>query len=177
MRIQLQSRIRLGQRGSRGLGSTFSRGYCFAEVLISTAILGFVGTSLYTAFAFGFYVVQSTRLDLRATQILVQKVEGIRLLNWTQLLDTNQYLLPTFVEAYDPAGLANSCAGTIYAGKISSRIPTAAEVPDAYRTNMRTITVSIYWTNYNGAKPIPQMRQMQTRVARSGMQNYIWGAQ
>ena len=41
---------------------------------------------------------------------------------------------------------------------------------------MRTITVTVYWTNYNGAKPIVHQREMQTRVARNGMQNYIWGA-
>ena len=55
-------------------------------------------------------------------------------------------------------------------------MPAGGDLPEAYRTNMRTITVTVYWTNYNGAKAIVHRREMQTRVARNGMQNYIWGA-
>ena len=61
-------------------------------------------------------------------------------------------------------------------GQVTASVPAAGELPEAYRTNMRTITVSLSWTNYNGAKPIRHQREMQTRVSRNGMQNYIWGA-
>ncbi len=67
-------------------------GYTFAEVLVASAILGFVATALYGAFSAGFCVIQSTRENLRATQILVQKLEAVRLFTWSQVADTNNYL-------------------------------------------------------------------------------------
>ena len=55
---------------------------------MAAAILGVVATSLYGAFTAGFFVIQSTRENLRATQIMVQKMEAIRLLTWSQVGDT-----------------------------------------------------------------------------------------
>ena len=151
------------------------KGYTLAEVLVATAILGFVSTSLYGAFSAGFCVIQSTRENLRATQIMVQKMEAIRLFTWSQVTDTNNYLKSTFVAPYDPLGVTNNCAGAKYTGYVTASTPATGDLPDAYRTNMRTITVTLYWTNYHGAKAIVNQREMQTRVARNGMQNYIWG--
>ncbi len=152
------------------------RGYTFAEVLVSAAILGFVSTSVYGAFSAGYCLIQSTREDLRATQIMVQKTEAIRLFTWSQICDTNNYLKPVFVEPYDPLGATNKSGGAQYTGYVSASMPAAGDLPEGYRTNMRTITVTVYWTNYNGGKPIMHTREMQTRVARYGMQNYVWGA-
>jgi len=143
---------------------------------VAAAILGFVATSLYGAFSAGFCVIQSTRENLRATQILVQKMEAVRLFTWSQVADTTNYLKATFTEPYDPLGITNNCGGAQYTGYVTASLPAAGELPEAYRANMRTITVSLYWTNYNGAKAIVHQREMQTRVARNGMQNYIWGA-
>jgi hypothetical protein len=152
-------------------------GYSFAEVLVATAILGFVATTIYAAFAAGFCVIQTTRENLRATQIMVQKMEGIRLLTWSQIGDANRYL-PPFTERYDPLGASTNAGGANYTGYVLSSVPTTADLGGAdYQTNMRTITVTVYWTNYNGAKRIVHKREMQTRVARNGLQNYIWGGQ
>jgi hypothetical protein len=169
--------------GSRSLATGLSptrlgvrtKGYTFTEVLVAAAILGFVGTSLYGAFSAGFCIIQSTRENLRATQILVQKTEAIRLLTWSQICDTNNYLKSPFFEAYDPLGSTNNCGGPQYTGFVTATEPTSSEVPPSYRTNMRTITVTLYWTNYLGSKPVVHSRDLQTRVARNGMQNYIWG--
>ena len=61
-------------------GPQAETGYTFAEVLVGVTILGFVAASLYSAFSAGLGVIQATRENLRATQILVQKTEAIRLL-------------------------------------------------------------------------------------------------
>ena len=152
-------------------------GYTFAEVLVAGAILGFVATTLYGAFAAGFCVIQTTRENLRATQIMVQKTEAIRLLTWSQVCDTTNYLKPFFFESYDPLGATNNSTGARYTGYVTASVPTAADLPgaDNYRTNLRTITVTVYWTNFNGPKRIVHTREMRTRVARNGMQNYVWG--
>ena len=158
---------------SRARASCPKGGYTFAEVLVAAAILGVAATALYGAFAAGFCVIESTRENLRATQILVQKMEAVRLLTWSQINDTNNYLTPTFTADYDPLGTTNRCGGVKYRGYVSASTP--ADLPEAYRANMRTITVTFYWTNYIGAKTIVHTREMRTRVARNGMQNYIWG--
>jgi hypothetical protein len=116
------------------------------------------------------------RENLRATQVMMQKMEAIRLFKWSQINDTNNYLKPMFVERYDPQDPSKNNRGASYTGYMQARVPNPGVLPEAYRTNMRTITVTVYWTNYNGSKPIVHKREMETRVARNGMQNYIWGA-
>jgi type II secretory pathway pseudopilin PulG len=170
----MRIRLKLKRGSALERASRCEKGYTLVETLAAAALLGFVATSLYGAFAAGFCMIQSTRENLRATQIMVQKLEAIRLLTWSQVGDTTNYLKSTFTEVYDPLGAANSCAGAKYTGYVTAS--ACADLPDAYRENMLTITVGVYWTNYNGAKPIVHQREMQTRVARNGMQNYIWGA-
>jgi len=36
--------------------------------------------------------------------------------------------------------------------------------------------VTVSWKTANGGKAVVHHREMQTRVTRNGMQNYIWGA-
>jgi prepilin-type N-terminal cleavage/methylation domain-containing protein len=146
-------------------------GYTLAEVLFAVVILAVIACAFYAGLSSGFAIVQSTREDLRATQILTQKVEALRLCRWDQLTNFASF---TFQDTYDPFG-ANS-SGTVYSGTIITN--AAAAIPDtaAYKANMRQLTVTISWTNFNGLQPLPHSRQMQTYVARYGLQNYIWGA-
>jgi len=172
----MRIRLKLKRGSAPERASRCETGYTFVETLAAAALLGLVATSLYGAFAAGFCMIQSTRENLRATQIMVQKLEAVRLLTWSQVGDTTNYLKSTFTEVYDPLGVTNTCGGAKYTGYVTASVPAAGDLPEAYRMNMRTITVGVYWTNYNGAKPIVHQREMQTRVARNGMQNYIWGA-
>ena len=88
MRTRLKSKRTVRADSVSGQRNRSTAGYTFAEVLVAAAILGFVATSLYGAFAAGFCVIQSTRENLRATQIMVQKMEAVRLLTWSQVGDT-----------------------------------------------------------------------------------------
>ncbi len=141
---------------------------------MAAVIVGGMIISLYACFSSGFAAMQATRENLRSTQIMLQRLEAVRLFTWKQVQDTNNYLKPIFTDSYDPLGRTNNTAGTAYTGFVSNSIP--ADVPGDYRNNMRTITLTVYWTNYSGNKQIVQSRQMETRVARYGMQNYVWGA-
>src|SRR6185436_18315970 len=86
------------------------------EAVIAALVVGIMTVSLYAGFSSGFTMMRSTREDLRANQILVGRLESLRLYRWDQLQDTN-YVSRSFTEYYDPSGLTNSSAGTIYAGK------------------------------------------------------------
>jgi len=145
------------------------RAFTIAEVLVAVFVLGIAAMSLYAGFASGFMLVDSSRQELRATQILTQKAEALRLCSWSSL--TNFPI--TFTELYDPTTTNNG--GTVYVGSISTNIPTVIPVTSGYRSNMCMATINLYWTNYNSTQRIVHSRTSQTLVARYGIQNYIWG--
>ncbi len=150
--------------------------YTLAEVLLSVFVLGVMLISLYGGFSAGFAVVQLARENLRATQIMMQKMETVRLLKWSQLLDTANYLQPTFLDYYDPSSTNVQSAGAIYQGNVTLTAAAISGFP-AYSINMREITVTIYWTNYPhglSGTPIVRTRTMQTLAAQYGMQNYVY---
>ncbi len=150
--------------------------YTLAEVLVGLLLIAVVAISLFAAFSAGFAVAGLQREDLRATQIMMRKLEGIRLCTWNQL--TNP--IP-FTEPYDPTA-TNNAVGSIYAGTLYTNPATGLIGPTTYANNMRLVTVTITWTNYSlgttnssFGRPVVRSRTMQTFVARYGIQNYIWG--
>lgn len=62
--------------------------YTFAEVLVAILIVGLMAVSLFGCFFSGFAILQCGRENLRATQIMLQRIEAIRLFTWQQVLDT-----------------------------------------------------------------------------------------
>jgi len=149
---------------------TNTSAFTLADVIVAVFVLGTIGGSFCIALSSGFCVLQNTREDLRATQIMMQKVEAIRLCTWSEL---NNF---SFQETYDPLSSTNQSAGAKYFGNVS--INPAVSVPNSasYSPNMCQVTVNLTWTNYNLSVPVVHNRQMQTHVARYGLQNYIWGA-
>ena len=145
--------------------------YTFLEVIVAVFVVGIMMVTLYGGISLGFSIVNSAREELRATQILVRKTEAIRLMTWSQLLDSTNYVRPTFTEVYDPVN--TNSPGTIYAGRIG--LSTSTNLPDAYPTNMRVVTISVSWTNYSNRIMTIRTHRMETRVARYGIQNYVWG--
>src|SRR5438105_4364427 len=74
--------------------------FTMAEVMVAIFVLGVATLSLYAGFATGFMLVDSAREELRATQILTQKAEALRLCSWSSL--TNCPI--SFSEQYDLPG-------------------------------------------------------------------------
>ena len=148
------------------------RAYTIAEVLVGIVVLGILTVSLFGAFSSGLAVAQLTRENLRATQILTQKQEALRLLTWSQ--GANPALATTeFTDWYDPAGTSNDSSGACYHGFVSvSNAPAA--LPADYAGNVRMVTVTLYWTNtiHGSSNVLVRSRQAQTLVARYGAQNY-----
>jgi prepilin-type N-terminal cleavage/methylation domain-containing protein len=160
-----------GLAGKQGLFLVGQRAFTLAEVLVAVFVIAVVTLSLYAGLGTGFMLIDSAREDLRATQILTQKAEAIRLCTYSSLSNCPI----SFVERYDPSNTNNSMTGTTYSGTITTNVP--AQIPDtaAYKTNMCLATITINWTNYYGKPTAAHSRTMQTLVARYGIQNYIWG--
>ena len=135
--------------------------------MVAVLVVSIAVVSLYTGVSSGFALVKLAREDLRATQIMLQKMEAIRLYTWSQITDANYFSTNNCVTYYDPADQANGSGGVAYT--VSTAIST--ETPAAsYSPNMRRVTVQVSW--FSGTTN--RRREMSTFVARYGMQNYIY---
>jgi len=143
-------------------------GYSLTEVLVAVMVLATIAIAFYAALSAGFTIVQSTREDLRATQILVQKTEAIRLCTWDQLANFS------FQEPYDPMTVTGN-RGTVYTGTVTTNQASSIPEEATYKGNLRLVTLTVSWTNLTSGRPVAHTREMQTQVARYGLQNYIWG--
>jgi len=144
--------------------------FTIADVVVAVLVLGIITGAFYTALSSSFFVVQSTREDLRATQIMMQKIEAIRLCTWDELTNFS------FQEIYDPLSTNTQSAGSVYFGTVTIGAATNVSSTASYYPSMDLVTVNLLWTNSYGGTLVPHSRQMQTHVARYGLQNYIWGA-
>lgn len=167
-----------------------STAFTLVEVLVGIALLGVVVTALYSGMTYGLARTQITREEMRATQVMLEKMEQLRLYRWHQVnynFDPDEpedptdpfdpedphlagdeivpFIIPTtFTEPFTP-GETNAGALT-YHGTFSI---TNAPVTEIYSNGLRLITVSVTWTN--GTKV--RTRQMQTLFAKYGLQNNI----
>ena len=148
--------------------------FSLAEIMVTVFLLAVATLSLYAGFATGYMLVDSTRNELRATQILTQKAEALRLCSWSSL--TNFPI--SFVEQYDSTnnGISTVAAGTIFVGTVSTNTPSAIPDTCAYKANMCAATITLFWTNVYGKQVVVHSRSLQTMMSRYGIQNYIWGA-
>jgi hypothetical protein len=104
--------------------------------------------------------------NLRATQIMLEKLETIRLYTWEQINGSNSYVIPrTFTNYYQESATTHS--GLAYTGALTI---APCPLPVSYSSEMRLITVSITWPSSHRL----QSKQMQTMVARLGLQNYVY---
>lgn len=155
--------------------------YTFAEVMVAVAVVAVMVVSLYLGISSSFAIIQRTRENLRATQILVQRVETVRLYTWDQLRNVSSpaRFQTNFSDVYDPlAGTNGTGGGVTYHGNIQVTVPPPASVLPvsvSYRGDVALVSVSLRWTNKTGIKVLPHERQFQTLVAKSGMQKYVYG--
>src|SRR6266404_6096892 len=120
--------------------------YSIVEVLVGAAVFGLGFVSLLAGIASSFSLTQLAREDLRATQIMLERMETIRLYSWDQIMGSNSFIIPTlFTNAYYPVGLSTS-SGIYYTGQVS--ILSASNLAGAsYSNQMRSVQVSLQWTS------------------------------
>jgi len=139
--------------------------FTLPEVLIAAALIGISSLALFTGFRQSFNVIEANRENLRATQILQEKMELIRLYTWDQV--TNAGFIPaTFTDTFDPTGGTNT-DGVTYTGTV---IVTNAPITETYSNDLRLVNISLSWTNGSTA----HTREMTTLVSHYGLQNYIY---
>jgi type II secretory pathway pseudopilin PulG len=146
------------------------QGFTLVEALFAMGMAGIMFTALYCGLAFGFKLVKMARENSRATQIMVEKMETIRLYTWTQV--TNPAFIPSaFTNAYYSVNGTNS--GVLYLGRISvTNCPVGAtNAGSSYASNMRKVTIQLNWGTLGNTN---HTRIMSTYVTRNGLQNYVY---
>jgi type II secretory pathway pseudopilin PulG len=135
--------------------------FTLVENLVSMAILGLSMLSLCGAFSFGFRLIRVTQENVRADQILVEKLETIRVYDWSHV--TNSSFIPTnFTAQFLPTGPAN---GATYTGAVAIVRPAMTE---SYSNTVRQVTISVTWASAG----LNRTRSMTTFVAQNGIQTY-----
>jgi hypothetical protein len=128
--------------------------------MVGAGILALTVVALYGAFSFGFSTIKLSQEEVRADQILVQKLETLRVYNWTNIV--NNYIPINFAESFSATG------GVNYDGSLSITpfVPSAAN--ESYSDTLRQVTVSVGWISGGVAR----MRSMTTLVSQYGIQTY-----
>ncbi|HVK57260.1 MAG TPA: hypothetical protein VM735_00650 [Candidatus Kapabacteria bacterium] len=135
------------------------------EILVAVVVLAIMFVSLYSGFSAGFAVIQLARENLRATQILQEKMETIRLYTWDQI-NTAGFVPTNFVEQFYSVG-TNAAGGVAYTGIVSI---ANAPITESYSNELKTVRIRLQWLS---AKVV-RTREMETLVTRNGLQNYIY---
>jgi prepilin-type N-terminal cleavage/methylation domain-containing protein len=141
-------------------------GFTLPEVLMAVGIATMMFASVYLAIAQGYAVARVTRENLRASQILEETMETLRLYSWDQI--NAGYVPATFSQYYCPdAGTGNQ--GVRYQGTVTR---TDNPVSETYSSDMKLYVFTVTWTSGG----IQRLRTMRTYVSKYGLQNYVYPA-
>jgi type II secretory pathway pseudopilin PulG len=155
MRIRLSPRINFG--------------VTLVEVIMATGIIAITAAGVISSINYGLCVMRIARENQRATQVMLEKLEAIRLYSWEQV--TNAGFIPSsFTAAYDPTSVGTR-QGTTYFGTMSVTAPVFVGTTPNYSASLRQFSVTLSWTNAGG---IRHGRSLSTYVAQNGVQNYVY---
>ena len=141
--------------------------FTLVESMVALMVAAVMFTALYSGFIFSYAALKLDREDLRATQILLQRMETLRLTSFSAIQGG------TLTEYYDPNGQTNSSYGAAYTVTITTNAPTSTDMPVQpvyYMSKMLKITATATWTNANKLRT----RSLQTYASQGGIQSYIY---
>src|SRR5881394_700051 len=75
--------------------------FTLIEVLFSVVIVGILIVAMYSALANSIPMIRSCQENERATQIMSEKLDTIRLYSWTQITNLNYFLPTNFLASAD----------------------------------------------------------------------------
>ena len=140
--------------------------FTLTEAVVSAGLAGIMFISLLGGFSSGFALIRGNRENSRATQILLEKMEMLRLYNWDQITgtDTNTFVPTNFTARFYPESGNNGflCTGTV--------AMATAPIAETYASDLKSVKISLTWTSGNMA----HARSMTTYVSKYGLQNYIY---
>jgi prepilin-type N-terminal cleavage/methylation domain-containing protein len=147
--------------------------FTLVEVTMAVAVMAIVFVSIFSAMTMSLFVSETSRENLRATQIMMDKMEGLRLYSPSQLTNT-AFLMRSFTNWYcetNNIGEPNVQGyGVQYTGSL---IITNVPYTTSYSSNMYQVTVTVNWTSI-GQGNIAHTRSATAYYANQGLYNYVY---
>lgn len=155
-----------------------SQAFSIIEALVSACVVGVLFVSLYSGITAGFGALNSARENLRATQVMIDKMETLRLYSWSQVSTfgtSTSYIPSSFTESFYPVSTNYSdslvstgatSGGFTYYGTVEI---TNSGFTQNYSNSVKLVTVTLRWTN-----GVPRSQSLSTYTAQYGIQNYIY---
>ncbi len=135
--------------------------------MMGVGIMGVMFVSLYAGLSYGYAATNLTRQDERATQILEEKMEILRLVSWNQVTNTGG-IPASFTASYYSSNPTNAPGGSlIYTGTVTV---ASAPITESYANDLRLIQITVSWQSGS----LPHRREMTTLVSQYGLQKYIY---
>jgi len=155
-------------RGRFKVASRRDVGFTLVEAVVSFAIFGVCFGALLAGLSWNVSSVKIARETVRATQIMEDKLDTIRLYSWDQIM-TPGFITNQFYAPFCPASAlwGSNAPGIIYTGSISI---ATAPLTESYQTNIMQVRIDLYWPS----SPAVRHAQMSTFVSRYGLQGYIY---
>lgn len=148
------------------LNARRTKGFTLVEVILSVVIIGIAAAGLISCFSGSFFVMRMARENQRATQVLVERAEAIRVFNWTQM--TNGSLPGAFTDYFDPSfSQYGGSEGCTYYGTVTTN---PVSFSSSYNNDLMQITLTVKWTTDG----VPRSRTLNTIYALNGSENYVY---
>jgi prepilin-type N-terminal cleavage/methylation domain-containing protein len=150
------------------LRTSFEAAFTLIEVMMGVALMGLLSASLYAGLSYGFAEISLSREEERATQILEERIEVVRLLNWDQVVNLPGFIPTSFTDCYSSNNPTNATTGSLlYHGTV---LVTNAPITESYSNDLRMIQIHLTWQSGN----LTHTRQMTTFVSQYGLQKYVY---
>ena len=140
--------------------------FSLVELAICVLMAAIVIEGVYKAMATQYKLVQVNTDRLRAEQIVIEKLDVIRLYTWDQVTNSSvlsRAFTATFNNTNSVANSSNVFSGTV----MVANLPTSGA---SYSANLVKVTVQVTWTNSLGALT----SSASTYVSQYGLHNYIY---
>lgn len=154
--------FKVGRKASERSGRQ-ADAFTLASTLIAMALLTIMSGAVLTTFSHALFNVRMAQENDRATQILIEKTEGIRLYNWDQV-SSNGFIPQEFSIAFDPE---STNQGITYSGRMEI---SPAAVSSSYSNDLLAVTVRLSWQTGG----LQRQRELTTFVSRYGLEDYIY---
>ena len=148
-------------------GKPNAEGTTLVDVVMSVALIAILAGGMAGSLTYGFHTMGRVRENQRATQVMLETIETIRLYTWDQV-NSNGFIPPTFTGVYDPQAPVGA-QGITYYGTISTgtaNVGTNAGV----NNKLMLMNVTLNWTN----RGIAHRRTASTLIGQDGIQNYVY---
>lgn len=147
--------------------------FTLIESMVGMSMVGMTCLALYGGMTFGVHSLQSARETERATQIVAEKLDTIRLYPWDKI-HTPGFIPTTFTSPFAAtdsklAELGYPTGGFNYHGTVSIATNISA-IDSSYRHITLQVSVSLSWTNGGRAR----QASMATFVTRNGLYSYVY---